>query len=83
MEFYKSDYKGKEKFINEVIAPFVYNEGHFKECSYVHKNNDNEAIQLTPRRNDIGIRLIDISCDSVEAICRDFMRQFLKILEDL
>lgn len=83
MKRYQSNYEDKENFVNEVIAPFVYNEGHFKECSYIHKNNDNEAIQLVPRRNDIGVKFIDISCDSVEAICRDFMRGFIKILEEI
>ena len=83
MKHYESSYEDKESFINEVIAPFVYNEGHFKECSYIHKNNDNEIIQLVPYRHEIGVAIIDISCDSVEAICRDFMRGFLKILEEI
>ena len=84
---YRSNYEEKEKFVNEVIAQLVCNEGHFATCQYQKQADSNEElIKLIPHKYEepsAKPRYICITADSVEAVCRDFMKQFIKILEDL
>lgn len=86
-KLYRSNEEGKREFIDEVIHPFVVNEGRFKSSLYT-SNDYGEYILLYrypyAYADDDGTTaayMIDITADSIEAICRDFLRQYLKIIE--
>ena len=79
---YYSTKEGKKEFVDEVLNPIVKNEGHFESCEYISTPNDGEWIVLKPYDwgNPPNSYRIDVGCDSIEAMCRDFMRGFLRAI---
>ena len=72
---YRSNYEGKEKFIEEVVNPLVLNSE--LEYSAVYYKPDplrsDEYIQLYDS-NGVLRGTIDITCDSISAIIIDVVR---------
>lgn len=77
---YRSNEEGKRSFTDEVILPLVLNENHFENAIYV-TNNMGEYIMLYRYGEKKAAYAIDVTADSVEALARDFMKQFLKCIE--
>ena len=72
---YKSNYEGKEKFIEEVVNPLLLNsELEYSAVYYKPKAlKDDEYIQLYDS-NGVLRGTIDITCDSISSIVIDVMR---------
>lgn len=72
---YRSNYEGKEKFIEEVVNPLVLNSELEYSAVYYKPNplRDDEYIQLYDS-NGILRGTIDITCDSISAIIIDVVR---------
>ena len=79
---YSNDIQGKKEFTENILIPFVENENHFKTCRYVCENH-NEWIELVPWSCREKIIKINVTADSLEAMIRDFCRQFIKIIEEM
>lgn len=82
---YPSNETGKRFFVSDILNPIVINEGHFAECKYEKHENGEELIKLIPHKYDepwVKPKYICITADSIEAVCRDFMRNFIKILQE-
>lgn len=77
---YRSNEEGKRSFTDEVILPLVLNENHFENAVYV-TNNMGEYIMLYRYGEKKAAYAINVTADSIEALARDFMRQFLKCIE--
>lgn len=77
---YRSTEEGKRSFTDEVILPLVLNENHFENAIYV-TNNMGEYIMLYRHGEKKAAYAINVTADSIEALARDFMRQFLKCIE--
>ena len=77
---YRSTEEGKRGFTDEVILPLVLNENHFENAIYV-TNDMGEYIMLYRYGEKKAAYAIDVTADSIEALARDFMRQFLKCIE--
>ena len=75
---YANNSAGKAEFIADIIDPFVQTEGHFIKAEYVTnvpELGEGEWIKLTtPGGKNL---FINISLDSVQAVARDFVRQYL------
>ena len=81
IELYTNTIEGKRKFVENIIAPLVQNENHFKDCKYVQEGYE-EWIELTSWSTlDKPIK-INVTADSLEALIRDFCRNFLKFIEE-
>lgn len=76
---YRSNEEGKREFVDEVIRPLVHNEGHFSDALYV-SNDRGEYILIYDYGKQTASYTIDITCDSISAICQDFIEQFRKIV---
>lgn len=76
---YRSNYEGKEKFIEEVVNPLLLNsELEYSAVYYKPKALiDDEYIQLYDS-NGVLRGTIDITCDSISAIIIDVMRYLSK-----
>ena len=77
---YRSNEEGKRSFTDEVILPLVLNENHFENAIYV-TNDMGEYIMLYRYGEKKAAYAIDVTADSIEALARDFMKQFLKCIE--
>lgn len=77
---YRSNEEGKRSFTDEVILPLVLNENHFENAIYV-TNNMSEYIMLYRYGEQKAAYAINVTADSIEALARDFMRQFLTCIE--
>lgn len=78
---YSNTKEGKAEFIAEVIEPFVQTEGHFIRAEYVTsvpELGEGEWIKLTtPEGKNL---FININLDSIQAVARDFVRQYLSCI---
>ena len=79
---YSNNAEGKATFVYDIISPLVENENHFKACRYVNENH-NEWIELIPWGCREKVVKINVTADSLEAMIRDFCRQFIKIIEKM
>lgn len=77
---YRSNEEGKRSFTDEVILPLALNENHFANAIYV-TNDMGEYIMLYRYGEKKAAYAINVTADSIEALARDFMRQFLKYIE--
>ena len=77
---YRSNEEGKRSFTDEVILPLVLNENHFGNAIYV-TNDMGEYIMLYRHGEEKAAYAIDVTADSIEALIRDFMKQFLKCID--
>lgn len=77
---YRNNEEGKRSFTDEVILPLVLNENHFENAVYV-MNNMGEYIMLYRYGEQKAAYAINVTADSIEALARDFMKQFLKCIE--
>ncbi len=80
MKKYSNNEEGKKTFVEEVINTLVVNESHFVKASY-EKNTAGEYIKLNSLNDKI--LYIDITADSIEAVVRDFCKNFLKAVEKI
>lgn len=76
---YRSNEEGKRSFTDEVILPLVMNEGHFANAIYV-TNDRGEYIMLYRHNEQSAKYAINVTADSIEALIRDFMNQFLRCI---
>jgi hypothetical protein len=76
---YRSNYEGKEKFIEEVVNPLLLNsELEYSAVYYKPKAlRDDEYIQLYDS-NGVLRGTIDITCDSISAIIIDVVKYLSK-----
>jgi len=77
---YRSNEEGKRSFVDEVILPLVINENHFENAVYV-TNDVGEYIMLYRYGEKNAAYAINVTADSIEALARDFMKQFLKCID--
>ena len=82
MIYYPSTIEGKKTFVEEVLSPLVKNEGYYADCEYEQTQENGELIVLVPYSYDDERKreYINVSGDSIEAVCRDFMRGFLRTI---
>lgn len=77
---YQNNEEGKRELVDEVICPLVLNEQHFADAMYV-SNDSGEYIMLYRYNQKEPAYAINVTADSVEALIRDFMRQFLRCID--
>ena len=77
---YRSNEEGKRSFTDEVILPLVINENHFGNAIYV-TNDMGEYIMLYRHGEKKAAYAINVTADSIEALIRDFMKQFLRCID--
>ena len=77
---YRNNEEGKRSFTDEVILPLVLNENHFANAIYV-TNDMGEYIMLYRYGEKKAAYAINVTADSIEALARDFMRQFLRCID--
>lgn len=77
---YPSNEEGKREFVDEVICPIVLNEQHFTDAVYV-TNDRGEYIMLYRQSQKEPAYAIDVTADSIEALIRDFMKQFPRCVD--
>ena len=81
MTKYRSDHAGKNQFIHEIIEPFVLASGEFIGVNYID-NEKGEWIAIYKEGDPYPYKYIDITADSIAAICVDFCKYFGKIVEE-
>ena len=80
---YSNNRDGKRKIVEEIIDPLVRNEGKFVGATYVEAASGEEYIVLNSVSYEkLPPKFICVTADSVEALCRDFVRKYAKIIDE-